>query len=208
MGSVSGIPRCSTAFGSAAFWMGEFEIAWVVRKGRGKLGFCGEGKGKKRKLYVLDEALPDKEPEAGATKAQKDAYSKHYSECIDVTCLMLACKNSELQKQFEEMDAFTNIGQLMAMFQELGLEINRELAIDLVVQSLLNTFNQFVMSYNMHKKEKSLNKLHGMLKTAELNIKSTSEDLMVRKGKNPKKREQYQGTGKGKATVKASKLML
>ncbi|KAA0047785.1 putative retrotransposon protein [Cucumis melo var. makuwa] len=50
------------------------------------------------------------------------------------------------------------------------------------------------MSYNMHKKEKSLNKLHGMLKTAELNIKSSFEDLMIRKGKNPKKREQYQGT--------------
>ena len=198
-----------------------------------------------RKLYVLDEALPEEEPGASATKAQKDAYSKHLNDSIDVTCLMLASMNSELQKQFEEMDAFMMIGQLKAMFQEqarqerfntikafincklakgspvsphvlkmksyleqlqrLGLEISRELAIDLVLQSLLDTFDQFVMSYNMHGMEKTLTELHGMLKTAELNIKSTSEVLMVQKGKNPKKRDREQRKGKAKG-VKTSKV--
>ncbi|KAE8645946.1 hypothetical protein Csa_018204, partial [Cucumis sativus] len=49
-----------------------------------------------RKLYILDEALPNEEPGARATKAQKNAYSKHYNVYIDVTCLMLACMNSKL----------------------------------------------------------------------------------------------------------------
>ncbi|TYK29971.1 Retrovirus-related Pol polyprotein from transposon TNT 1-94 [Cucumis melo var. makuwa] len=71
-----------------------------------------------RKLYVLDEALFDKEPGVGVTKAQKDTYNKHYKDCIDVTCLMLACMNSELHKQFEKMDAFTIISQLKTMFEE------------------------------------------------------------------------------------------
>ena len=57
-----------------------------------------------RKLYVLDEALPEEEPPTGSTKAVKDAYNKHLNDSIDVTCLMLACMNSELQKQFEEVD--------------------------------------------------------------------------------------------------------
>ncbi|KAA0041220.1 coiled-coil domain-containing protein 103-like protein [Cucumis melo var. makuwa] len=61
---------------------------------------------------------PDEEHGAGATKTQKNAYSKHYNNCIDVTCLILTYINSELQKQFEEIDAFTIIGQLKAMFQE------------------------------------------------------------------------------------------
>ena len=198
-----------------------------------------------RKLYVLDDALPEEEPASNASKAQKDAYNKHLNDSIDVTCLMLACMNSDLQKQFEEMDAFTIIGQLKAMFQEqarqerfntikafincklakgspvsphvlkmksyleqlqrLGLEISRELAIDLVLQSLPDTFDQFVMSYNMHGMEKTLTELHGMLKTAELNIKSSTDVLMVQKGKNPKKRDRDYGKGKGKA-VKGPKV--
>ncbi|KAA0060817.1 ATP-dependent DNA helicase Q5 [Cucumis melo var. makuwa] len=44
------------------------------------------------------------------------------------------------------------------------------------------------MSYNMHGMEISFTKLYGMLKTVELNIKSSLEVLMVQKGKNPKKR--------------------
>ena len=188
-----------------------------------------------RKLYVLDDALPEEEPASNASKAQKDAYNKHLNDSIDVTCLMLACMNSDLQKQFEEMDAFMIIGQLKAMFQEqarqerfntikafincklakgspvsphvlkmksyleqlqrLGLEISRELAIDLVLQSLPDTFDQFVMSYNMHGMEKTLTELHGMLKTAELNIKSSTDVLMVQKGKNHKKRDRDYGKG-------------
>ena len=48
---------------------------------------------------------------ANAPKAQKDAYSKHANESIDVTCLMLGSMESELQKQLMEMEAYTMIGQ-------------------------------------------------------------------------------------------------
>ncbi|KAA0037836.1 retrotransposon protein, putative, Ty1-copia subclass [Cucumis melo var. makuwa] len=108
--------------------------------------------------------------------------------------------NSELHKQFEEIDAFTIIGQLKAMFQDpvslhflkmksyleqlrkLGLEISRELAIDIVLQSLPDTFDQF------------------------LNIKSNFKVLMVEKGKNPNKRGRDQGKGNDKVAVKTSKV--
>ncbi|KAA0037168.1 retrotransposon protein, putative, Ty1-copia subclass [Cucumis melo var. makuwa] len=93
--------------------------------------------------------------------------------------------NSELQKQFEEIDAFTIIGQLkgspvsphvlkiksyLEQLKRLGLEITCEFAINLVLQSLPDTFDQFIIR------------------------------------KNPKKRERDQGKGKGKAAIKASRV--
>ena len=59
-----------------------------------------------RKKYILDQPVPD-EPAANAPKAQKDAYSKHLNDSIDVTCLMLGCMDSNLQKQIMKMDAYT-----------------------------------------------------------------------------------------------------
>ena len=70
-----------------------------------------------RKEYILDQPVPD-EPAANAPKAQKDAYSKHLNDSIDVTCLMLGCMDSNLQKQLMEMDAYTIIGHLKEIFQE------------------------------------------------------------------------------------------
>ncbi|KAL6508327.1 hypothetical protein OROHE_021869 [Orobanche hederae] len=70
-----------------------------------------------KKQYILENPIPD-EPESTATKAQKDAYNKHVNDSLDVTCLMLATMNSELQIQFEDMEAYEMMGQLKEMFQE------------------------------------------------------------------------------------------
>ncbi|KAL6582344.1 hypothetical protein OROMI_006358 [Orobanche minor] len=70
-----------------------------------------------KKQYILENLIPD-EPESTATKAQKDAYNKHVIDSLDVTCLMLATMNSELQIQFEDMEAYEMMGQLKEMFQE------------------------------------------------------------------------------------------
>ena len=55
------------------------------------------------------------------------------------------------------------------------------------------------MNYNMHGMNKTISELHGMLKTAEKNIKTTKDVLMVNKGKGMKR------MGKGKGKIKASK---
>ena len=68
-----------------------------------------------RKEYIVDQPVPD-EPAANAPRAQKDAYSKHRNDSIDVACLMLGCMDSNLQKQLMEMDAYTIIGHLKKMF--------------------------------------------------------------------------------------------
>ena len=59
------------------------------------------------------------------------------------------------------------------------------------------------MNYNMNGSEKSPTELNGMLKTAELNIKrKTSNVVLVQQGKKPKKKRKAKG--KGHAKVESS----
>ena len=60
-------------------------------------------------------------------------------------------------------------------------------------------YDGFIMNYNIHGMNKTVSELYGMLKTAEKNIKTTKDVLMVNKGKGIKRME----NGKGK--IKASK---
>ena len=71
-----------------------------------------------RKMYVLDNEIPNETPANNAPRAERDAYSKHLNDYVDVTCLMLTTMNSELHKQFEEMEAFDMMVNLKGMFQE------------------------------------------------------------------------------------------
>ena len=186
-----------------------------------------------RKMYVLDNEIPNEPPANNAPRAERDAYSKHLNNSVDVTYLMLTTMNSELQKQFEEIEAFDMMVHLKGMFQEqarqerftttkalntckmtlgtsvsahvlkmkglidqldkLGALISHELATDLILGSLPESYDQFVMNYNMHNMEKSIVELHGMLKNVETNIQKTNPVLMVQKGEGMKRK------GKAKA---------
>ena len=160
-----------------------------------------------KKDYVLEKVLPEK-PKTNVQHAERTAYDKHVSDRVDVCCLMLATMNSDLQKQYENVDSpIDMITSLKGMFQEqarteryqtvksliecklpidgpvsphvikmmgyidnlakLDCPISQELATDLILQSFPSN-DQFVMNYNL---TKTLTELHGMLKTAEPNIK-------------------------------------
>ena len=75
----------------------------------------------------------------------------------------------------------------------LGFPLNLELATDLILQSLPNSYNQFVMNYNMNEIDKTLPQMLGMLRTAEANLKKVKPEtvLMIQKGK-------FKGKGKAK----------
>ncbi|KAK8559961.1 hypothetical protein V6N12_012772 [Hibiscus sabdariffa] len=85
--------------------------------------------------------------------------------------------------------------------EKLGFALNNELAVDVVLQSLPDSFNQFVLNFNMNEINKTLPQLLGMLRTAESNMKKggSKSILMVRevKGKG-KKVAKSKGTGKTK----------
>ena len=77
--------------------------------------------------------------------------------------------------------------------ERLGFPIGRELAVDIVLQSLPASYDQFVTNYHMQGMEKSLSELHGMLKSAESdmvkhNSTSTTPVLGLKKQKKRKKK--------------------
>ena len=192
-----------------------------------------------KKEYVLEKPIPKKAPATNAPHAERNAYQKHKDDALDASCLMLATMSSDLQKQFENVEAYEMIVNLKNLFQEqarqeryqtvkdltacklargspvsphvikmigyvenlerLGFPISQELATDIILQSLPDDYNTFVMNYNMHSLNKTLTELHGMLKTAEQNIKKdlTPNVLMVQKGKGFKKQGKGKGRGKG-----------
>ena len=71
-----------------------------------------------KKDYVLEKVLP-KKYRANAWQSDKDAWDKHSNDAVDVSCLMLATMNLELQKQYEYVESpIQMITGLKSMFQE------------------------------------------------------------------------------------------
>ena len=80
--------------------------------------------------------------------------------------------------------------------------MSQELGTDLILNSLPDSYGQFVMNYNMNEMDKSISELHTMLKTAEQNIKSKpSHVLMVQNRKGFKNKGNGKGKGKGKSNA-------
>ncbi|KAK8539339.1 hypothetical protein V6N12_042968 [Hibiscus sabdariffa] len=83
--------------------------------------------------------------------------------------------------------------------EKLGFALNDELAIDVVLQSLPDSFSQFILNFNMNEIEKTLPQLLGMLRTAEGNMKKDRSKSVLwsakRKGKEKEKKWQSQRTG-------------
>ncbi|KAK8569059.1 hypothetical protein V6N12_007591 [Hibiscus sabdariffa] len=93
--------------------------------------------------------------------------------------------------------------------EKLGFALNDELATDVILQSLPDSFNQFVLNFNMNEINKTLPQLLGMLRTAESNMKKggSKSVLMVRVAKEKgKKVAKSKGSGttkpKGKEALK------
>ncbi|KAK8675043.1 hypothetical protein V6N13_033116 [Hibiscus sabdariffa] len=91
------------------------------------------------------------------------------------------------------------MGYIQAL-EKLGFPLNDELAIDVVLQLLPDSFNQFILNFNMNEINKTLPQLLGMLRTAESNIKrgGSKSILMVREAKKGKKVAKSKGVGKSK----------
>ncbi|KAK8997814.1 hypothetical protein V6N11_012351 [Hibiscus sabdariffa] len=67
--------------------------------------------------------------------------------------------------------------------EKLGFPFKDELATDVVLQSLSDSFNQFVLNFNMNEINKTLPQLLGMLRTTKGKMKKSGPKpiLMVRK---------------------------
>ena len=85
----------------------------------------------------------------------------------------------------------------------LGFPLSQELATDLILNSLPDSYGQFFMNYNLNEMDKSISELHTMLKTTEQDIKSKPGlVLMVQKRKGFKNKGKGKGKGKSNAQPK------
>ncbi|KAK8660380.1 hypothetical protein V6N13_051306 [Hibiscus sabdariffa] len=80
--------------------------------------------------------------------------------------------------------------------EKLGFPLKNELATDVMLQSLPNSFKPFVLNFNMNEMDKTLPQLLGMLRTAEGNIKKNiSKSILIVLKANRKKRVRSKGNG-------------
>nr|AAQ56391.1 putative polyprotein [Oryza sativa Japonica Group] len=75
---------------------------------------------------------------------------------------------------------------------KLGFPLSRELATDLILQSLPPSFEPFIMNFNMNNLNRTLAEVHGMLKTAEESIKKNSNHVMVMHKRKPNNKKSGQ----------------
>ncbi|KAJ1257213.1 hypothetical protein BS78_K179400 [Paspalum vaginatum] len=94
------------------------------------------------------------------------------------------------------------IGHIEAL-DRLGIELEPELATDVILQSLPLSFEPFILNYHMNNLNKTLTELHGMLKTAEDSIKKTATHMMMIQ--RDRKKRKRKGKGKGKAEDRIQK---
>ncbi|KAJ1275375.1 hypothetical protein BS78_05G130900 [Paspalum vaginatum] len=164
-----------------------------------------------KKEYALEQPYHDEQGN-GASAADRRAYEKHCNDSLDVGCLMLATMSPELQKQYEDSDAYNIIEGLRGMFENqarverLGFELDPELATDVILQSLPPSFEPFIMNFHMNSLNKTLTELYGMLKTTEDSIKKTSTHVMMVQRDSKKRKRKGKGKGKGKAEDGIQKL--
>ena len=81
--------------------------------------------------------------------------------------------------------------------ETLGFIMDAELSVDLILQSLPESFSQFILNFNMNAMERTLSELKSMLFTAQEDMK-TSKSVMLVDATSSKK-----GKGKNKAKAKS-----
>jgi hypothetical protein len=62
---------------------------------------------------------------------------------------------------------------------KLGCELKDDLAIDVILQSFPVSYEPFIMNFHMNGMEKTMAKLHGMLKIADDSIKKNPNHVMM-----------------------------
>ncbi|KAK8977916.1 hypothetical protein V6N11_059546 [Hibiscus sabdariffa] len=111
-------------------------------------------------------------------------------------------------KMTEETPMGAHVIKMMGYIQtleKLGFSLKDELATDLILQSLPDSFKPFVLNFNMNEINKTLSQLLGMLRTAEGDMKKggSKSILVVCEAKRKEKKvAKSKGNGKTKAKGK------
>ena len=165
-------------------------------------------------LATMDSELQKQHEEMGAfdmIEHLKELYQEQARhERYDTSKALFGCKMAEGTSVGPHV--LKMIGYIENL-EKMGFPLGQELAIDVILQSLPDSYSQFVLNYNMNEIDKTLPQLLSMLRTAETNVKKAKPNaiLMVQKdkskakgkamGKN-KKGQKPKGKSKPNSTLK------
>ncbi|XP_021597695.1 uncharacterized protein LOC110603991 [Manihot esculenta] len=133
-----------------------------------------------KRLYVIDQVVPDV-PNENASDAVKNKYNRYIDDNMQAAYVILASMSSELQKQYENIDAHTIIFHVLSWTNEFN--------IDLVLQLLPPSYAQFIMNFNMHKLDVELPELMNILVTAKKSLKKEKVSVLLVYSSKAKKKE-------------------
>jgi hypothetical protein len=84
---------------------------------------------------------------------------------------------------------------------KLGCDIKDDLVTDVILQSLLMSYESFIMDFHMNGMEKTMTELHEMLKIVEDSIKKNPNHVMMVQKRKKKRKHWTPPKGKGKENV-------
>ena len=75
--------------------------------------------------------------------------------------------------------------------QKLGMNMDKELQVDLILQSLLDSYGQFIMNYHMNNIDATLPELLNMLVTTEGTLKSSRGTVLAMERASSKRKSSF-----------------
>jgi hypothetical protein len=110
-------------------------------------------------------------------------------ERYNISKALFACKLVE--GSLDSPHVIKKMGHLKTL-DKLGCELRDDLATDMILQLLSTSYEPFILNFYMNGMEKTVDKLHEMLKTAEDSIKKTPNHvMMVQEEKKKKKSKRW-----------------
>ncbi|KAI3700614.1 hypothetical protein L2E82_45250 [Cichorium intybus] len=175
--------------------------------------------------YVLEKELIEVDPDT-ATPEEYASYKKHYGNATKVACIMVATMVLELQRFYKDYWPYEMNKDLAEKFQsvcthvqrmqryverlqKLNMQIDEELPIDMVLNSLLSCYDQFILAYHLNT-QTTLAELHNMLQIAEDRLKgkgipfAKAPAIAIGQGRGKKRKGPPKQNWKGKAQVGSS----
>ncbi|GJX89734.1 retrotransposon protein, putative, ty1-copia subclass [Tanacetum coccineum] len=136
------------------------------------------------KEYVLDEQIPIINDDS--TQEKIEAHQKHYDDANKVSCAKASKEHLDVVKSrmaYKPKPGASICAFVLEMkgyfnkLESLNMLFDTDFSINIILSGLPADYNQFVLSYQMSKKETSIMELHSLLQTAE------KERLIIPTGK-------------------------
>lgn len=141
-----------------------------------------------------------------AEKFRKRARQEKY----EVVKSLMACKMKDGESVCHHVQKMQRYIERMA---KLNVVIDDEFAIDIVLNSLPSSYDQFIMTYHLNNTQQTLAELHNHLQTAEAAVKgkgiasapASTAVLAIGQGKGKKRKGPPKQNWKGKSQASSSK---